>query len=785
MVVRSIAADPRLAALRQRAAQGRGVVHVCGLWGASARLAAASVAADRDVLYVTAHLEGADQARDDLELFLGRPCEVFPAWEAIPGEGAGSGEIQAERLRVCGLLRRAGCRADGRDALRGRRHPGTVLVAPIQSLMQPVPDSAALDRNTLQLSTAGAHDGAAGRTPDSILEWAIERGFERLDVVESPGDVARRGDLVDLFVPGHGSPFRIQFDGERIESIRRIDIGTQRSTEALDFVEFAVLPSTARAAGDSRETLLGYLPSDSIVVLDHPAEIQELGRTIYARLGEPAELFETSKILSLLAERPQVQLWPFAGTAAQGDDVFEFDTASLSRFEGSATDAVEELSRLASDHEVVVVCDNEGERSRLEEILGERPAGRPESIRTELGMIHRGFVWSATKTAVIAHHEIFHRQRPRRRLRRVEAARPIESWTELQVGDHVVHAGHGIGVYGGLQRLRKGDSNQFEEFLKVEFADGAAVQVPTSQIDLVQKYIGAGGRKPTLSTLGGRRWSNTKEKVSEAVSDLAAALLRLQAVRAEVEGTAYPADTEWQREFEASFLYEETEDQLRVAGEVREDLRRPRPMDRLICGDVGYGKTELAMRAAFKVVEYGRQVAVLVPTTVLAEQHFETFQERMADYPFKVACLSRFRSGSEQKSIVEQVRRGQADVVIGTHRLLSKDVRFADLGLVIIDEEQRFGVEHKEKLRSIREGGRADADGDGDPADAAHVVDGYPRHLRPADPARGPPVDRHAGSTVRAKPDPRRDPARDEPRRAGLFRAQLRAINRRHGRLDS
>jgi transcription-repair coupling factor (superfamily II helicase) len=251
--------------------------------------------------------------------------------------------------------------------------------------------------------------------------------------------------------------------------------------------------------------------------------------------------------------------------------------------------------------------------------------------------------------------------------------------------------------------MRKGESEQQEEFLTLEFADHAVVHVPCSQIDLVQKYIGVAGHRPKLSTLGGKRWGRTKQQVADALSDLAETLLRVQARRMEAVGTAYPRDTEWQREFETAFPYEETEDQLTVASAIRADLISHRPMDRLVCGDVGYGKTELAMRAAFKVTEYGRQVAVLVPTTVLAEQHHDTFRERMADYPFAIGCLSRFRSPAEQRKLIEQIQKGQVDVVVGTHRLLSRDVSFADLGLVIIDEEQRFGVEHKERLKAMRE----------------------------------------------------------------------------------
>lgn len=251
--------------------------------------------------------------------------------------------------------------------------------------------------------------------------------------------------------------------------------------------------------------------------------------------------------------------------------------------------------------------------------------------------------------------------------------------------------------------MRKGQSEKYEEYLTLEFSGGATILVPASQIDLVQKYIGVGNVQPALSVLGGSRWKKTKEKVAEAINEFAGELLRLQAMRAALPGTAYPPDTAWQREFEAEFPYTETEDQLKVLEEIKSDLSRRRPMDRLLCGDVGYGKTELAIRAAFKVVEYGRQVAVLVPTTILAEQHYQTFRERLADYPFSIACLSRFRSGREQEQIIAAARLGRVDIIIGTHRLLSSDVGFADLGLLVIDEEQRFGVEHKERLKRFRE----------------------------------------------------------------------------------
>ena len=713
LAIGPIESDPLLSDLVRRVSASReGVVHATGLWGSSAPVVAAAIARTnrRPLLYVTAHLEEADDARDDIELFLGRSGELLPAWESLPGEGASDGEIEAERLRIASTLSRA-------SAPVSNNTPSALLVAPVQALLQPLPDRAALLRNTLQLSTGANRLGVDALSPDVLLRWAIDRGLERLDLVESPGDVARRGDIVDLFVPGETHPFRIQFFGDDIESIRRIDIGTQRSIETLTDISLTLMRDRDWLTDESRTDLLAYLPADTVILLDSPIEIQEMGATLERRMGDTEFVRPVSELLARFNDFTQVHLSRFAGAVASDDAVVDFAVSSLARFEGDGSGVIAELIRLANDHDVYVVCDNEGERERLLERIAEHTAGPTDSdksrdrkgavpfserIHTEIGILHRGFEWTRTHTIVVPHHELFHRSRQRRRVRRIYAGRPVETWTDLTPGEYVVHVVYGIAVYRGLHRMRKTEGGQQEEFLTLEFAGKAVVHVPCSQIDLVQKYIGSAGHRPQLSKLGGKRWSRIKEEVADSVSELAGSLLQLQAMRASAEGTAYPADTEWQREFEAAFVYEETEDQLQVAEEIRDDLMRRRPMDRLICGDVGYGKTELAMRAAFKVLEFGRQAAVLVPTTVLAEQHYETFKERMGDYPFRVGCLSRFRTGAEQKKLVEQVKKGQVDIVIGTHRLLSKDVAFSDLGLIIIDEEQRFGVEHKERLKSMR-----------------------------------------------------------------------------------
>ena len=691
MVFPAIVDDPTLLVLKRQMARARGVVHASGLWGSSAPMVVAHTADPSPApwLYVTSHHDEADNALDDIELFSNRQCLLFPAWESLPGEGAGSGEIEVERFRVLTLLRRLG--------VNGAGEGNPIIVAPVQALMQPVPTVEALSANVLHLAAQDT------RGTEFVLEWAVSRGYERLDLVESPGDVARRGDIVDIFALGETSPFRVQFLDDEIESIRRFDVSTQRSSESVSAVDVPAASAQTGPHGYETTDLLAYLPNEAVVVLDDPAAIAEMGETFVRRLGSPEGLFDVTAILERVDAFVQIHLSRFGAAATESEETFHFDVKSLTRFEGEPDDALAELCSLAWTHQVYVLCDNEGERKRLAQMLAEVDKSVSQSIHLLIGVMHRGFEWVAGRTVVVAHHEIFHRYRQRRRIRRTEAARPIDSWTDLTNGDLVVHVVHGIAIYRGLKTMRKGKSSKQEEYLVLEFADTANVYVPTSQIDLVQKYIGAAGLKPTLSKLGGQRWKKAKQRVAKSVGELAEALLLTQAVRDSAPGAAYPADTEWQREFEASFIYEETEDQLIVAEEIKGDLARPRPMDRLVCGDVGYGKTELAIRAAFKIVEYGRQVVLLVPTTVLAEQHYETFRERMADYPFIVGCLSRFRTGSEQKRLISMAKKGQVDVLIGTHRLLSKDVGFVDLGLVIIDEEQRFGVEHKERLKQLRE----------------------------------------------------------------------------------
>jgi len=684
----------------QSASQCAGAVSADGLWGSFAPILAGTVArhTQRPLLYVTAHLEQADEVRDDLELFCGQTPELLSAFETLPGEGAASDEIHAERLTLCANLLEQQASTDGANT--------PIIVAPIQALMQAVPTPDALEADMLTLSVGQQRD------PRELAHWLVEHGYSRLDQVESPGDFAQRGDILDIYPPGRLDPYRIDFFGDNIESIRQFDVSTQRSDQTFKTIRVAGMPAMAastdakrnknkRRAADTQITnFVSYLPTDTLIVLAEPYEIQELGQTFWSRLGAPRGMMPVDRLFQRFNVFTQMHLYSLA--IGETHDHFSFGVRSLTRFETKASEALHELDQLTRDRNVLLFCDNEPEQQRFRELWDSAIGAWPKKLELKTGLMHHGFDWPGGRLAVIGHHEIFHRYQQRRRIRKTHAARPIESWLDLHPGDFVVHVVHGIARFLGLRVMRKGKTNKSEEYLTLEFAERAKMHVPVSQIDLVQKYIGAGAAAPQLTKLGGTRWSKTKERVEESVSDLAAELLQIQATRASQPGIAYPDDTAWQREFEGSFIYNDTEDQATANTDIKKDMRKTIPMDRLLCGDVGYGKTELAIRATFKAAEYGKQIAVLVPTTVLADQHERTFTERLADFPFVIESLSRFKTKKQQQQILERAHKGQVDVLIGTHRLLSKDVSFKDLGLLIIDEEQRFGVEHKERLKRFR-----------------------------------------------------------------------------------
>ncbi|MDX1682140.1 MAG: transcription-repair coupling factor [Phycisphaeraceae bacterium] len=669
---------------------------VNGAAGSSTHLLAGAVAARRQcpVLLVVAHLDDADEAAADLDLYdaagLGVPVQRFGAMEVLPGESAVNLELLAERLAVVEQI------ADGPAGPQ-------VLVAPIQALMQTVPRPEAVREYqlTLQPGTEIA--------PAELIAWLERAGYRRTDAVENPGDYATRGGIVDLFLPtgDNGEPLavRLEYFGDEIDTLTTIDPDTLASGDRIDQARL-IGASTERLQQDDRTTgLASLLPETTVPILAEPLELAEQARGYFQRLTNPRGIIDPQDLLRTLTQRAHLEVHAWGGPS----NAPALPIDRLAAFSDDTGEAIEELTTLATDgdHRVVVLCENDAERERLTELITDHDADALKALSLEIGYLHRGFTWrDATDQpalTLVPHHELFHRYHARRRVRRVSiqaAERGDHAFLDLAPGDYVVHESHGIGRYLGMRTMSR--HGHREEYLTLEFADQARLNVPATEAELVQKYIGGFRGRPPLSKLGGARWQRQKESVSESVESLAAELLRVQAAREATAGIRCEPDTPWQREFEASFPYEETADQLAAIAAIKDDMTDPTPMDRLICGDVGFGKTEVAMRAAFKAVDNGHQVAVLVPTTVLAEQHERTFHERMAEYPYRIGSLSRFRSAPERRAVLEELADGRLDIVIGTHRLLSDDVQFHDLGLVVIDEEQRFGVKHKQKLLSFR-----------------------------------------------------------------------------------
>ena len=665
---------------------------VDGAWGSSGSLTAAALGlhAPRTLLMVIAFPRDIDGWVDSVESFAGLRPVVFPAWDNLPNDRTILDEVAGQRLRILKQLE-AG-------------NPPRYVLTTIQALIQPVPDRAQLVEQRKQLKVKEQID------PDEFAEWLVGHGFRRADAVELPGEFSRRGGILDVFSPDVESPYRLEFFGDEIESIRQFSPSTQRSLGDLDTIELmgafvgnSGVPADAKSESTAIEYtghLCDYLPVDAWTVIVELDDLAEQGKHFLERVSEPRGLFSVDGVFRQLVRFPNVRLSSLP--AASIEAVCHLRIESVERFSGDVTKVRDELDAAAAGDRVLIACHNEAEVKRLGEVLAQGQLAQSGRLRLVVGRVRSGFRMVDAAIVVLSDHDLFRREETRQVLprRRLES-RAIDSFLDLAEGDLIVHVSHGIARYRGMQVIDK--HGHTEEHLILEFREGTRIFVPASKIDLVQKYVGGARTDPELSKVGGTSWQKKKDRVESAVIDMASDMVELQAIRESKAGIAFPPDTEWQAEFEAAFPYEETPDQLTSLVEIKQDMQRARPMDRLICGDVGYGKTELAIRAAFKTIDNGKQVAVLVPTTVLAEQHFRTFSQRLAEYPFVVEGISRFRTHGEQKRILERLGQGGIDVIIGTHRIVSADVQFKDLGLVIIDEEQRFGVEHKERLKRLRQ----------------------------------------------------------------------------------
>jgi len=685
----------------------------------------------RPVIVVTDGLKSQEAFFNDLQAFVPETL-FYPAWETLPHEDVlPHADTIADRLRVLSSF---------------ILHPSSfAVVASVQSLMQRTFSADALTAFRFPLSL--------GQTLDfhELITALTERGYSLEVQVNERGDMAQRGGIVDFFPLDRNDPVRVEFAGDEIESIRAFDPVSQQSREKLESV--TVTPAgelgLLKRAPDKTASLLDLLPPNTLLVLDEPERLAEAADS-YARqipkgdpffepwkqtLGAKLQQVHLSEAIATESLVEQASLPVIVESTQAGTSVPPTDFAgplnlrlvSLEAFRPldartPEPEVAEQMRRAFFDqmqrwldegYSVHVLCSADGERQRFEELWREQFKAVPSSlILHPSSFLSRGFLWPDAKLAVVTDSEIFGRYklvRPRRKFHAV--AQPAD-WTELQEGDFVVHAQHGIGKYLGLRTLQVNvgaptppsglPQTQHQEVLAIEYANEARLYVPVEQAHLVSKYLGAGKRIPKLHQLGGTLWQKQKFTAERAIMDLAAELLEIQAARSTLEGHAFSPDTPWQREFEAAFSYDETPDQITAIDEMKAEMESRKPMDRLICGDVGYGKTEVGIRAAFKAVMDGMQVAVLCPTTVLTEQHWNTFRERMAGFPITIEMLSRFRTPREQKKVVKLLREGGVDIVIGTHRLLSSDIQFKNLGLVVIDEEQRFGVLHKERFKQLR-----------------------------------------------------------------------------------
>ncbi|SIO09187.1 transcription-repair coupling factor [Singulisphaera sp. GP187] len=654
-----------------------------GAWGSAGPLAAAALGlhAPQTLVIVLAHVGDVDDFRDDVATFAGITPEVFPAWERLPREANVGDEVFGRRLQV--IKRLSG------------PAPPRLIVAPFQAFLQPVPTPALLARSS---RTIRVGDTIA---IEELTAWLAARSLARAEVVEVAGEYSLRGGILDIFSPDSSEPVRIEFFGDDVESIRPFDPETQRSLDRWDSVTLTVSPSFDGDDPTGFGHIAEYLPKDAWVALVEPNDLKEEGRHYLGRTDDPRGLYTVDSTLSRLFQRPSITLSTLAADSLETTCHLRIE--SVERFSGELAKVKVELDSASGGDRVLIACHNEAEIERLGEVFADTAIAQSGRLQLTVGRVRSGFHLTDAKTLVIGDHELFARTDVRRpTTKRRYESRAIDSFLDLNEGDLVVHLNHGIARYRGLQMVDR-TADHTEETLLLEFAEGTKMFVPIAKIDLVQKYVGGGKGDPPLSKIGSSAWEKRKKRVADAVVDLAAELIDIQAARASQPGIAYPAeDSHWMAEFEAAFPYQETPDQLSAIDSVKEDMAKNRPMDRLICGDVGYGKTEVAIRAAFKAVDGGKQVAVLVPTTILAEQHLRSFSARMAEFPFAIEVVNRFRPKSEIRNVLKRTTAGSVDILIGTHRIVQKDVAFKDLGLVVIDEEQRFGVEDKEWLKSLR-----------------------------------------------------------------------------------
>ncbi|MDB4500415.1 transcription-repair coupling factor [bacterium] len=675
---------------------------VSGVWGSLRGVLAAAIARHAsNILMLLPEAADADVVAGDAAAFGLADVASLPLSASEASASSIRDDDYADRLQV--LQRLVARDADSAAPL--------LVTAYIGGAMQLVPTPEKLEASTRRIAVGDELE------PETIRRWLAESGFSATTAVQLPGEFAARGGLLDVYSADQPQPIRIEWFGDEIESIRRFDPGSQRSIESLEQIEIAAVgiaidqrfesfedDAVSEHAGVNKQSSSGeglgsiaeYLPADTLVLVVDPQECERSADALKKRSGEEANLMSFQELIESLAKYRMVT----GTTLAKGkrDEIVDLKSTTADGFALSLDETRSRLDSVAKADEIMLVGDTPADGERLTELLHDTDAARQGRLHLVVAELSGGFRLAGSNVLVLTGAELFHRS-PVRRGRSRARGKPISSLMQLNPGDLVVHLSHGIGLYRGLKHIEK--HGQHLEHLTIEFDGGTKIYVPASRIGLLQRYVGGTKTRPRLAKIGGQSWTRQKKAAESAVTDMAVELLEMQAERTAKRGLVFDADNAWQRQFDASFPYVETPDQVKAIATSKDDMESGKPMDRLICGDVGFGKTEVAMRAAFKAVVSGYQVAVLVPTTVLAEQHYNNFKNRMAEFPVEIRKLSRFCTAAEQRETVKDIRRGDVDIVVGTHRVASKDVNFSRLGLVVVDEEQRFGVAVKERLKTL------------------------------------------------------------------------------------
>jgi len=688
-------------------------LHASGLPGSSDAVAIAALARlspARFFVVIAESVSGAERWLADLES-LGDSGMVsfYPPREAF-GEAEPHAEVAGERVETLERI--------GRGDVR-------VLLTTARAILERTQLPRALATTRLELRKGDT------RRPEALAHHLESIGFERVPMVDDVAQFSVRGGIFDVYSFGMAEPVRLEFWGDEISELRHFDLVTQRSTRDAELA--LVLPVDGQLTGPADETervsITALFPPDTIVVVPGDSRVApELRRTwdeaqhhieLARRRGEDVpgrdELYESPEAtLESIGSLGILEIFPDEVVTAHPEFEQQNGNApALFDFPLAMPEAIhrdmKRLREVVSDGvPTIILCDNSGQAERLDELLTE--GGRPTSAGLAIGVLHGGFVippwgFQSPGLRVLTDHEIFRRERRIRRARRYTAGASIETLTALTPGDYVVHLEHGVGIYRGIEKIFVRESTV--EAAVIEYEGGSRLNVPLYRIDQIERFRSSAditdeNPPPRLHTLGGKRWAQQRDRTRAAIREMTVELLDLYARRKVTSRAPHVPDTAWQRQLESSFLFEDTPDQRTATSDVKSDMEKGRPMDRLLVGDVGYGKTEIAVRAAFKAVQSERQVAVLVPTTILAEQHARTFGDRLADFPVQIRTMSRFETPKQQAEVIAELKAGKVDIVIGTHRLLSPDVAFRNLGVIIVDEEHRFGVKHKERLKQLK-----------------------------------------------------------------------------------